>query len=141
MDNLNQKDLINFQRRPPSPPPPPPGSRPPFPPPPPSGSRPPFPPPPPPGSRPPSSPPPMTPPRSAPPNQIPSRQIAPLRVDASSIRHCIGSFTYVWMQNGDEFWMFPVQVSQNTVSGFRFTRFGWSFTGVSLNRIDAFTCI
>lgn len=81
-------------------------------------------------------------PRTPPPNFTPSRQITPFRVDASSIRNCLGNFTYVWMRNGDEFWMFPIQVSRNTVVGFRWNPFfGWAFLGVSLNRIDAFMCI
>lgn len=81
-------------------------------------------------------------PTSAPPNYTPSRQITTFRVDPSSIRNCLGRFTYVWMSNGDEFWMFPIQVSRNTVTGFRWNRFfRWSFFGVSLNRIDAFTCV
>ncbi|NLL76210.1 MAG: hypothetical protein GX235_03060 [Clostridiales bacterium] len=81
-------------------------------------------------------------PRTAPPNYTPSRQMTTFRVDSSSIRNCLGNFTYVWLNNGNEFWMFPIQVSRNTVSGFRWNRFfGWSFFGLSLNRIDAFMCV
>ncbi len=81
-------------------------------------------------------------PRSAPPNYIPSRQATTFRVDSSSIRNCMGRFTYVWLSNGEEFWMYPIQVSRNTVSGFRWNRlFGWTFFGVSLHRIDAFMCV
>jgi len=81
-------------------------------------------------------------PRTAPPNFTPSRQMTPFRVDPSSIRNCLGRFTYVWLNNGDEFWMFPIQVGRNSVSGFRWNRsFGWSFFGLSLNRIDAFMCV
>jgi len=79
-------------------------------------------------------------PRTAPPNFVPTRQITPFRVDSSSIRNCLGRFTYVWLNNGNEFWMFPIQVSRNTVTGFRWSRFGWTFFGVSLNQIDAFMC-
>lgn len=86
--------------------------------------------------------PPISTPPSAPPSFVPSRQISTFRVDASSIRNCVGKFTYIWMQNGDEFWMFPIQVSRNTVTGFRWNRFfRWTFSGVSLDRIDAFICV
>ncbi len=150
MDNFNQNDIIDFQRGQPARPQPPqppfpggggrPGPQPPTPPSFPGGGRPgqgqPTPPPFPGGG---SS---GNAPRTAPPNYTPSRQIAPLRVDASSIRNCVGRFTYVWLSNGDEFWMFPIQVSRNTVTGFRWNRFfGWSFVGISLHRIDAFTCV
>ncbi|HBE84854.1 MAG TPA: transporter, partial [Lachnoclostridium sp.] len=57
------------------------------------------------------------------------------------MRNCIGRFTYVWLSNGLEFWFFPVQIWANTVVGFRWDRrFGWSYTGISLNRIDMFSC-
>ncbi len=144
MDNFNQNDFIEFQRR--NPPPPPPRNPPPPPPrnPPPPPPRNPLSPPPFPGDGRPSpgfGPGPGGPPRSGPPNYIPSRQIAPLRVDSASIRNCMRSFTYIWLRNGDEFWMFPIQLSRNSISGFRWNRFGWSFFGVSLNQIDAFMCV
>ena len=81
-------------------------------------------------------------PRSAPPSDIPQRsQVQQFRVDQYSIRHYLFRFTYVWMTNGHEFWMFPTNVSNTTVMGFRWNwRFGWSFTGISLRNIAAFTC-
>lgn len=81
-------------------------------------------------------------PTTAPPNFIPPRPISAFRVDPQSIRNCMHRFTYIWMDNGTEFWMFPVQLGRHSVSGFRFHRpFGWTFFGVSLNRINAFTCV
>lgn len=85
-------------------------------------------------------------PNTPPPSQVPERPPMQMRsgaraVSPSSIRHCVGGFTYVWLSNGQEFWMYPIQVWGNSVAGFRWDRrFGWSFTGVSLNRIDMFTC-
>lgn len=62
-------------------------------------------------------------------------------VNPSSIRNCVGSFTYIWMSNGQEFWMFPVQVWGDSVAGFRWNRrTGWSYVGISLSRIDMFSC-
>lgn len=84
-------------------------------------------------------------PMAPPPNRAPERP-AQMRsgsrmVHAGSIRNCIGRFTYIWLSNGQEFWFFPVQVWSNTVAGFRWDRrFGWSYAGISLNRIDMFTC-
>lgn len=62
-------------------------------------------------------------------------------VEPWSIRNCIGKFTYVWMRNGDQFWFFPIQVGRKTVAGFRWSRFGWAYVGISLDRIDMFTCV
>lgn len=84
---------------------------------------------------------PMGPPPSTPPQRPAQMRSGTKMVDAGSIRFCIGNFTYVWMRNGQEFWFFPIQVWRNSVSGFRWDRrFGWSYTGISLNRIDMFTC-
>lgn len=80
-------------------------------------------------------------PTSAPPSYTPTRNASTFRVDSGSIRHCIGRFTYIWQDNGMEYWMFPIHVSRTTVTGFRWSnRHGWSYTGVSLNRIDSFMC-
>lgn len=86
-------------------------------------------------------------PMTPPPSRVPERpQAVGLRgetraVSPGSIRSCMGRFTYVWLSNGQEFWMFPIQIWGNTVAGFRWERrFGWSYVGISLNRIDMFTC-
>lgn len=84
----------------------------------------------------PTSPPPSFTPQKAAPNQSTTRMVNP-----GSMRNCIGRFTYVWLSNGQEFWFFPIQLWPNSVSGFRWDRrFGWAYTGISLNRIDMFTC-
>ena len=85
-------------------------------------------------------------PMGPPPSSVPRRPGQPRGgvtpfVSPGSMRNCIGRFTYVWLSNGLEFWFFPVQIWANTVVGFRWDRrFGWSYTGISLNRIDMFTC-
>jgi hypothetical protein len=80
-------------------------------------------------------------PRTAPPQYIPQRTMDVRAVDPGSIRNCLRRFTYIWLDNGVEFWMFPVFLGRQSVSGFRWNRrFGWSYFGISLNRIDAFTC-
>lgn len=80
-------------------------------------------------------------PPSGPPPFIPPRPITPFRVDANIIRNCMRRFTYIWLDNGNEFWMFPIQLGRNSISGFRWGRFGWTFFGVSLDRISSFACI
>lgn len=84
---------------------------------------------------------PMGPPPSAVPQKPAQMRAGTRMVSPGSMRNCIGRFTYVWLSNGQEFWFFPVQIWANTVAGFRWDRrFGWSYTGISLNRIDMFTC-
>lgn len=84
---------------------------------------------------------PMGPPPSVTPQRSAQARAGTQRVSPGSIRNCIGRFTYVWLSNGHEFWLFPVQVWGDSVAGFRWDRrFGWSYTGISLRRIDMFTC-
>lgn len=81
-------------------------------------------------------------PLSPPPSTTPRRNPNTRAVDPGSIRNCMGRFTYVWMDNGMEFWMFPIQIGRRSVSGFRWnSNFGWVYFGVSLDRIDSFTCV
>lgn len=62
-------------------------------------------------------------------------------VDQSTIRFCMRKFTYVWLDNGQEFWFYPVQLGNQSIAGFRWDRrFGWSYVGIPLRRIDFFTC-
>lgn len=81
-------------------------------------------------------------PMAPPPSRAPSKGPSMLRVDAGSIRNCMRRLTYIWQSNGMEYWMIPLNISPTTLSGFRWDRRrGWIYGGVSLNRIDSFTCI
>lgn len=80
-------------------------------------------------------------PMSPPPDVTPQRSAQLMRVDPGSIRNCMYRFTYIWQNNGSEYWLFPVQLSNTTVAGFRWDRrFGWSYFGVDLRSIEAFMC-
>ena len=88
------------------------------------------------------------PPSGPPPRQTPNRPMnarggaSTFAVDPGAIRNCLFRNTYIWLDNGQEFWLFPIQVGRHSVSGFRWIpRRGWVFTGISLNRIDFFTCV
>ena len=59
---------------------------------------------------------------------------------SSGIRQCIFRNTYIWLRNGDAFWYFPTFINQNTLFGFRWTRFGWVFSTVNRNSILTFQC-
>jgi hypothetical protein len=81
------------------------------------------------------------PPSNPPPRPTMQRGGMTRAVDPGSIRSCIGRFTYIWLDHGEGFWMYPLQVGRRSVAGFRWTRFGWAYMGISLDRIDMFTCI
>lgn len=84
-------------------------------------------------------------PTSPPPSFIPPEPaIAPFAVDPSSIRGCLFRNTYIWQDNGDQYWMFLTHVGRTSISGFRWYGFGpagfWLFFGLDLRRIRQFTC-
>lgn len=80
-------------------------------------------------------------PSSPPPNFVPQRQSASVfAVDPGAIRSCLFRNTFVWLNNGRSFWLFPTFVGRNSVSGFRWNGFMWTFYGTDLRRIASFQC-
>ncbi len=84
-------------------------------------------------------------PQSPPPSFIPPEPaVAPFAVDPGSIRGCLFRNTYIWQDNGDQYWMFLTHVGRNSISGFRWYGIGpvgfWLFFGLDLRRIRQFTC-
>lgn len=82
-------------------------------------------------------------PTSPPPQTIPRQAASPgLRaVDPFAIRECLYHYTYVWLNNGREFWMYPIFVGRRSVSGYQWTNFGWVYTGIDLRSIQSFYCV
>jgi hypothetical protein len=56
------------------------------------------------------------------------------------IRSCINRNTFIWLNNGNSFWFFPIFVSRQSVVGFRFGRFGWTRSSIRLRSIRSFQC-
>ncbi|MFG3614034.1 collagen-like protein [Rummeliibacillus sp. G93] len=81
---------------------------------------------------------PTAPPPSFTPQQ--STTVSPLAVDPGAIRMCLFRNTYVWLNNGDAFWYYPVFVGSRSVSGFRWTGWTWVIFGIDTRRISSFTC-
>jgi len=79
-------------------------------------------------------------PPGAPPTFIPSESGMLRAVDPRAISHCLNSFTYIWLTLGNGFWMYPTFVGPRSVAGYRWGRFGWSFTGFDIRAIKSFTC-
>lgn len=81
-------------------------------------------------------------PTSAPPSFIPQEtQASAFAVDPGAIRRCMFRFTYVWLNNGNSFWFYPIFVGRNSVAGYRWRRrYGWVYFGIDLNRIRSFQC-
>lgn len=83
------------------------------------------------------------PPTSPPPSYVPAQpmQAGTFAIDPGSIRRCLFRYTYIWLRNRQQFWFYPIFIGRNSVSGWRWTGFGWMFFGISLNQITSFTCV
>ncbi len=80
-------------------------------------------------------------PTSPPPSFVPQRQsVGVFAVDPGSIRGCLFRNTYVWLNNGNSFWLYPTFVGRRSVSGFRWNGFMWTYYGTDLERISSFQC-
>ncbi len=79
-------------------------------------------------------------PQSPPPRAIPRKSPTLYAVDPGAIQGCLYSYTYIWLKNGNSFWLFPTYVGRKSVSGFRYTRYGWRYVGFDLDLIETFSC-
>ncbi|WP_424766499.1 collagen-like protein [Paenibacillus sp. sgz302251] len=80
-------------------------------------------------------------PTAPPPQFIPQQPMAsPFAVDPGAIARCLFRNTYIWLNNGQNFWYFPVFVGRNSVAGFRWNGRFWMYTGFDLRQISTFTC-
>ena len=79
-------------------------------------------------------------PRFAPPAYTP-RHVPGLRaVDAGAISGCLYSFTYLWLNNRQQFWFFPTFVGRRSVAGYRWMHNNWVYMGFDLRMVDSFFC-
>ena len=85
--------------------------------------------------------PPSSPPPSFVPAQTQQQQVGTFAVDPGSIRGCLFRYTYVWLNNRQQFWYYPTFVGRTSISGWRWTGFNWVFFGVDLRQIQSFTCV
>lgn len=96
----------------------------------------------PPGGGPPVGPPPGggQPPMGPPPSFAP--QMAPSSWDQGSqgIRRCLYRYTYIWLNNGNAFWFYPIFVVGNSMGGYRWRGNRWEYRIMNLNRIRTFQC-
>ena len=83
---------------------------------------------------------PTAPPPQFTPQMPPQAQAGTFAVDPGGMRFCLFRNTYVWLNNGEQFWFYPVFVGRNSVAGFRWFGFFWSYFGIDTSRIRSYTC-
>jgi hypothetical protein len=81
------------------------------------------------------------PPTAPPPSFVPQQQIQTFAVDPGGIRGCLFRYTYIWLNNRQQFWFYPTFVGRTSVSGWRWNGFRWLYFGISLQQIQSFTCV
>ncbi|SFB94684.1 hypothetical protein SAMN05443252_101135 [Bacillus sp. OV322] len=80
-------------------------------------------------------------PTAPPPAFIPQQAAAaPFAVDPGAIRLCMFRNTFIWLNNGDGFWFYPIFVGPRSVAGFRWNGRFWTIFGIDTRRIVSFTC-
>ncbi len=75
-------------------------------------------------------------PNMRPPRYIPRRP----RFHPGSIRTCIHRFTYVWLNDGRNFWAWIPSVSRWAIYGYRWTGNRWVYFEADVNDVDTFSC-
>lgn len=84
------------------------------------------------------------PPKNPPPNYIPNMPAAAesdlTTTGFDTITPCIFKHTYLWLKNGQSFWLYPVVINRTLVSGWRYRGGQWLYFTVFLNNIKGFVC-
>ncbi|MGY3718404.1 hypothetical protein ACWE42_23080 [Sutcliffiella cohnii] len=85
---------------------------------------------------PPSSPPPATPPTT-------SFAAGPsvMAADPGALRGCLFRFTWIRLNSGQSFWLYPTYIGRRSVAGWRWTGFRWVYFGIDIRRIQSFQCV
>lgn len=87
------------------------------------------------GGSPPGPPPPFT------PSVATAQQtVGTFAVDPGAIRPCVFRYVYIWLENGRQFWAWPIFVGRNSLAGWRWNGFTWVYFGIDLSTILAFVC-
>jgi hypothetical protein len=82
-------------------------------------------------------------PQGRPPQFVPPKdeRIGVLAADPGSMRRCVENYVYIWPDDGQPFWMYAVNVGGSSISGYRWSRFGWVYSGIELANIESFCCL
>ena len=55
---------------------------------------------------------------------------------------CMEKVSYIWMRNEENFWFFPMELSNNSLIGYRYNdRAGWFNYSIPFQQIMAVTCV
>ncbi|GHV41104.1 hypothetical protein FACS189490_07370 [Clostridia bacterium] len=75
-----------------------------------------------------------------PPSYTPRPSDARPFVDASRIGVCVNRYAYIWLKNGQSFWLFVVKTGRNSVAGYKWNYYGWTYATINTQNIKSFFC-
>ncbi|WP_113928038.1 hypothetical protein [Bacillus sp. P14.5] len=67
-------------------------------------------------------------------------EAGPAGIDPGAIEPCLFRYTYIWLENGHQFWFYPVFLGKRSIAGYRWDGSRWVFYGVTLRQIESFVC-
>lgn len=62
------------------------------------------------------------------------------KISLKNLFPCRYRYTYIWLENGKSFWIWPTYIDRYYIAGFRWTRKGWSYFGLRIKKIEDFVC-
>lgn len=66
--------------------------------------------------------------------------IRPRPIDPDALRRCRFKFVYIWLTNGNSFWVYLTYVGRTSASGYRWNGRRWIDFRIDLRRIEHFHC-
>lgn len=73
-----------------------------------------------------------------PPDFTPKKTPDLYKTELSAISGAKGKFTYIWLKDGRSFWVYIINAGRNSITGYKWNKFGWIFYGISLKNLESF---
>lgn len=75
--------------------------------------------------------------RSAP-NNIPEDTSKLISDDIHTIKNIRHHIIFIWLENGERFWFYPVYFGKRYIYGYRWTGAEWVYSSVLINGIESY---
>ena len=61
-------------------------------------------------------------------------------LNKSTISHCMKYYTYIWLNDGTEFWSVPIMLENNNIYVWIWDKVKWTYYVMLIDTIDSFIC-
>lgn len=79
-------------------------------------------------------------PANPPPSYVPNLPATAGPIEPGTLSSCAFKYTYLWLKNGESFWVYITSAGKKSVSGWRYIKGRWKQFGTRLAQIKNFTC-